>query len=122
MFVRLQWLIPPKISNLRRGYEAPFLVRPGRLPPWQGLSERRLGYRDRSPVVAGPRDPSQNVHALQCVSSVYFLINTCLTGLRSSGILSREVSVCIIIGLTARRGGERKGKEEVESEYVWGAC
>ena len=24
----------------------------------------------------------------------------------------------IIIGLTARRGGERKGKEEVESEYV----
>ena len=26
----------------------------------------------------------------------------------------------IIIGLTARRGGERKGKEEVESEYVWG--
>ena len=51
---------------------------------------------------------------------VYFLINTCLTGLRSSGILSREVSVFIIIGLTARRGGERKGKEEVESEYVWG--
>ena len=37
-------------------------------------------------------------------------------------ILRREVSVCIIIGLTARRGGERKGKEEVESEYVWGAC
>ena len=35
-------------------------------------------------------------------------------------ILRREVSVCIIIGLTARRGGERKGKEEVESEYVWG--
>ena len=34
-------------------------------------------------------------------------------------ILRREVSVCIIIGLTARRGGERKGKEEVESEYVW---
>jgi len=33
-------------------------------------------------------------------------------------ILRREVSVCIIIGLTARRGGERKGKEEVESEYV----
>ena len=41
---------------------------------------------------------------------VYFLINTCLTGLRSSGILSREVSVFIIIGLTARRGGEGKGK------------
>ena len=35
-------------------------------------------------------------------------------------ILRREVSVCIIIGLTARRGGERKGKEEVESEYVGG--
>ena len=35
-------------------------------------------------------------------------------------ILRREVSVCIIIGLTARRGGEGKGKEEVESEYVWG--
>ena len=35
-------------------------------------------------------------------------------------ILRREVSVCIIIGLTARRGGERKGKEEVESEYVCG--
>ena len=34
-------------------------------------------------------------------------------------ILRREVSVCIIIGLTARRGGERKGKEEVESEYVY---
>ena len=33
-------------------------------------------------------------------------------------ILRREVSVCIIIGLTARRGGERKGKEDVESEYV----
>jgi len=58
VFVRLQWLNPPKISNLSRGYEAPFLVRPGRLPPWQGLSERRLGYRDRSPVVTGPRDPS----------------------------------------------------------------
>jgi len=41
---------------------------------------------------------------------VYFLINTCLTGLRSSGILSREVSVFIIIGLTARRGGEGRGK------------
>ena len=34
--------------------------------------------------------------------SVYFLINTCLTGLRSSGILSREVSVFIIIGLSGR--------------------
>ena len=41
---------------------------------------------------------------------VYFLINTCLTGLRSSGILSREVSVFIIIGPTARRGGEGRGK------------
>ena len=41
---------------------------------------------------------------------VYFLINTCLTGLRSSEILSREVSVFIIIGLTARRGGEGRGK------------
>ena len=41
---------------------------------------------------------------------VYFLINTCLTGLRSSGILSREVSVFIFIGLTARRGGEGRGK------------
>ena len=44
------------------------------------------------------------------VETVYFLINTCLTGLRSSGILSREVSVFIIIGLTARRGGEGRGK------------
>jgi hypothetical protein len=49
--------------DLRRGYEAPFLVRPGRLPLLQGLSERRVVYRDRSPVVTGPRDPSQNVHA-----------------------------------------------------------
>jgi len=56
------------------------------------------------------------------VWAVYFLINTCLTGLRSSGILSREVSVFIIIGLTARRGGEgrERGKRRwtlVESEY-----
>ena len=42
--------------------------------------------------------------------TVYFLTNTCLTGLRSSGIISREVSVFIIIGLTARRGGEGRGK------------
>ena len=34
----------------------PLLKRPGRLPLWQGLSERRLGC---SPVVTGPRDPSQ---------------------------------------------------------------
>ena len=26
-----------------------FLVRPGRLPLWQGLSERRLGYRAGHP-------------------------------------------------------------------------
>ena len=53
-------------------------------------------------------------------ASVYFLINTCLTGLRSAGVLSKEVSECIIIGLTAREEGERKGKEEVGSKYVWG--
>ena len=81
---------------------------------WSTLSVSGVGATASMSTTAG---------CSSSTNSVYFLINTCLTGLRSSGILRREVSVCIIIGLTARRGGERKGKEEVESEYVWGgAC
>ena len=50
--------------------------------------------------------------------SVYFLINTCLTGLRSSGILCREVSVSIIIGLTARRRRRRRRRRKVYSKLT----
>ena len=52
--------------NLRRGYEAPFLVRPGRLPLWQGLSERRLVYRDRSPP--GPESEFPYIRCMQTPS------------------------------------------------------
>ena len=41
---------------------------------------------------------------------VYFLINTCLTGLRSSGILSREVSVFIIHWPDGEEGRRRRDK------------
>ena len=68
---------------------------------WSTLSVSGVGATASMSTTAG---------CSSSTNSVYFLINTCLTGLRSSGILSREVSVFIIIGLTARRGGEGKGK------------
>ena len=50
------------VYDLKRVCEAPFLERAGRLPLGQACkreAERRVGYRDRSPAITGPRDPSQ---------------------------------------------------------------